>query len=243
MGLSPEHADVINERFSRNITGGFKSKIGPTGKPTAHGVYLAVKAAAEYLFKSDQLQGKTIAVQGLGAVGWYLAEYYLQAGANLIITDTNKATTQEFINKHEGSSNIRVVEPAEILFTDADIFSPAAVGGIITEEIIGSFKFKIILGAANNTIKASGAEEEFRIARILKERGILFQVDWVHNIGGVLAGWDEYLNKQNSSFENIQPIIEKLCPANTLYNLREAEKRGITPTEVAYQTIENQIYK
>jgi len=59
MGFSPELADVIKrEGYSVNIAGGFDSKIGPTGGPTAYGIYLALKEAVDLKFGSSTLDRK-----------------------------------------------------------------------------------------------------------------------------------------------------------------------------------------
>ena len=108
--------------------------------------------------------------QGLGAVGFYLAEDYLKEGAELIVCDMDEKAIKALKEAHPESS-IESVDPNEIYFVDADIFSPCAIGGILTKERIKQMKFKLIMGPANNQLKASSQEEEYELARELDKAG------------------------------------------------------------------------
>jgi len=241
MGFPAEMADVMKEHFTLNITGGPGGPLGATGIPTALGVYYAVKQACKFVYQSESLKGKKIAIQGLGSVGRCLAEHYLNEDASLIISDTNKNNCRMLKEKFP-DANISVVPSDEILFVDAHIFSPAAIGGIIHKEIIPKLKFKIIFGGANNLLKASSQEEEFELADMLQMHGILYQVDWCHNVGGVLCGSEEYEEQQLASMTNVIDKVRKICTEYTWKNLLEAKEKGITPTENVYRKAEKAIY-
>lgn len=73
MGFSPELADALRARFTRNIVGGPGGAMGPTGTPTARGTFLAVRECARFRWATVDLAGKRVLVQGLGAVGLPLA--------------------------------------------------------------------------------------------------------------------------------------------------------------------------
>ena len=146
--------------FSLHFTGGRKGPLGPTGTPTAHGVHIAVKQAARFLWGSESLEGKKIVVQGLGAVGFPLAEDYIHDGAKLVICDVDPAKIAELKEKYPKAS-IEVVEPSNVLKVEADIFSPCAMGGVLNEDNIPGLKFKIVMGSANNALKASSQEEVY----------------------------------------------------------------------------------
>ncbi len=241
MNFPPDLADVVNKHFSLHILGGRKGPVGPTGTPTAFGVYMAVKQGARFLWGSESLEGKTIAVQGLGAVGFHLAGLYLKEGAHLIVCDRDPAAVDALLKAHPGAS-IRVVDPGEILGVEADILSPAAAGGILTEENIPGLRFKLIMGGANNVLRASSQEEEIELARLLDRHGILYQVDWWHNVAGVMAGYEEYVYQREASVEGLMQKVGKLCTETTWENLTEARREGITPTERAYRVVEREVY-
>jgi len=242
MGLSPGLADVMQrEGYSVNIAGGFKSRIGPTGRPTAYGVYLALKEAARVKFGTEALAGKTVVVQGLGAVGYPLVEKYLsKEEVDIFVTDILQDPIKKLMAQFP--DRVKEIDPREVLALDADILVPCAMGGILGEESIRGLKYSIVMGAANNQLKATNQEEEIRLAKRLAEQGILFQVDWMHNTGGVIAGMEEYMNRENASIDNIMRHTEKVCQLGVRENLEAANKEGITPTERAYAYFSSKIY-
>jgi glutamate dehydrogenase/leucine dehydrogenase len=237
MGFSPELTDILKERFTKAIGGGMKSPIGPSGGPTAYGEYLAIQEACDFVYGSG-ITGRTIAIQGLGAVGFPLAEYLLKDGATLIVTDVDKLKVDALQQKW-GADLVQYVEPKDIYTVAADVFSPCAMGGIITRENIKELKFKIIIGPANNQLKATSKEAEVELARQLANSGILFVIDWAHNTGGVITGWAEYIFQEDASFESIKPKIEQLCKQNFRKVLGQAKRTGRTPTEIVYESTED----
>lgn len=241
MNFEPEMADIIREKFTKNYTGGRKSHMGTSGAPTGYGEYIAIKEACDFVYGSRDISGKKIAIQGLGEVGYPLAEYLLDAGARLIVTDINLAKVYRLQQKW-GEDLVDYVEPDKIYTVDADVFSPCAMGGIITEERIAKFKFKIIMGSANNQLKATSKEGEIELAKKLADAGVLFVVDWAHNAGGVLTAWAEWVFQEEASLDKIKPRIELVCRENLRKLLEEAKRTGKTPTELVYEKIENMVY-
>jgi glutamate dehydrogenase/leucine dehydrogenase len=240
MNFPPEMADVIRERFTRNYIGARKGRLGATGKPTAYGEYLAIKEACRFIYGSPDISNKKIAVQGLGEVGYPVAEYLLNDGAKLIVTDVDLSKVHR-LQEQWGSSLVEYVDPEDIYTVAADIFSPSAVGGIITEERIRGFKFKIIVGAANNQLQATSREREIELAKQLADAGILFVVDWAHNSGGVLCAWAEWLLQEGATFDRLKRKIEAVCRDNFRRLLEEAKTANKTPTELVYERTENMV--
>jgi leucine dehydrogenase len=243
MGFTPSLSDVMHEHgYSHNITGGLKNRLGPTGTPTAYGIYVALKAALAFRYGSDSLAGKTIVVQGLGAVGRPLVEEnLLQEDVTVWCSDVNPEAVEQLVRRHPGK--VRALASADVLTWEADVFLPCAVGGILDEDAIRGLRYAVVLGAANNQLKATTPEEEMRLARLLAERGILFQTDWIQNAGGVIAGMEEYLKGEEASPESIRAQVERACGLGTLENLTAAKREGITPTEMAYRRYSEMIYR
>ena len=241
MAFPKEMVKVINHNFSMQYVGGPGSALGDTAIPTSYGVYLALKQAVKFKTGSDSLDGMSVAVQGLGAVGYAMAEYLAKEKTKLFITDVNQAALDRFAAQYP-NHDVTIVPPDEIIKVDADIFSPSAMGGIIGEEEIKSLKFKYIIGGANNQLRATSQEEEIRLAKLLADRGILFQVDWWHNCAGVLAAALEYIYGFTKNNDDLMKAVEDIVPVQTWKNLNRAKELGVTPTESAYSGCNDLIY-
>lgn len=243
MNFPTEMADVMGKHFSVQFTGGPNAPLGETGKPTAYGTFVALKEAVKTYYKNEHetLKGKSIAIQGLGAVGWYMASHIVEAEGHLIITDINETRAQDFKTKYP-NANITIVKPDAILTTPADILCPCAMGGIIHEGNIDTLPFKIIFGPANNQLRASSQEQEILLAKKLHQRGILYQIEWWHNTAGVLCGAEEYYFGQSATYDNLIAKIDSIVPQKTAENLAHANQLNITPTESAYLLSEQVIY-
>lgn len=241
MGLDEEMVDVIRQRFTKNFVGGTNSPLASTGSPTAYGEFLAIKEACDFVYGIKDLSTRTIAVQGLGHVGFPLAAYLLDDGARLVVTDTDKGKVERLQRKY-GSDLVKYVAPDEIYTVGADIFSPCAMGGIITEQRIPQFKCKIILGSANNQLRATSREVEIELAKKVADAGILFVVDWAHNNGGVIAASVLWQLQEEATEEQLNPKIELPCRTNFRKLLEEAKEEGKTPTELVYGKVEHMVY-
>jgi len=240
MGFEPAMSDIIRERFTKAITGGIKSPLGPTGGITAYGGYLAIKEVCNFVYGSSSLDGRQIAIQGLGACGYPLAEYLLREGANLVVTDIDRSKVDN-LQRAWNTSVVKSVEPEDIYAVTADIFSPCAIGGIITEDIIDELKFNIIMGMANNQLRATSKGEEIELAKKLARAGIFFIIEWAYNLAGVLTGWAEYIFGEEASSARIKPRIELICRDNLRKLLDEAKRADKTPTEMLYDKVEDAI--
>ena len=153
-----------------------KAASGDPSPVTAKGVFLGIKAAAQRAFGTDDLNGRTIAVQGVGHVGGYLCGHLAEAGARLVIADVN----EEALEQVARATGAKVVPPAEIDDVDADIFSPNALGAIINPETLLRLKAKVVAGAANNQLSMADMGDK------LREKGILYAPDYVINGGGII---------------------------------------------------------
>jgi leucine dehydrogenase len=201
---------------------------GSTGAITAYGVFWGLKACAKFIWGSEDLRGKKIAVQGLGAVGEPLLGYLREGGMEIIATDMNEKTLQSLQTRY----GYKAVRPEEIYEADCDIFSPSAIGGILNDKTIPKLKCKIVAGCANNQL-----EDEERHGRMLHERGILFAPDYVINAGGVIQAVDE---EQGYHSERVKLKTEKIYD-RLLHIFEMAKREGILPIEAANRYAESRI--
>ncbi len=190
---------------TENVTG----RAGTSGDPspvTAYGVYRGIKAAAMAKYGSDSLSGKTVSVQGVGHVGYYLCQNLASEGARLVVTDIDQERVQRVVHDFGAEA----VGPDDIYAVDADIYAPSALGATINDQTIPLLKAKIVAGAANNVL----AEE--RHGDMLHERGILYAPDYVINAGGLinvygeLHGWtaERAMRKAGEIYATLLRIFE-----------------------------------
>ncbi|WP_413362578.1 Leu/Phe/Val dehydrogenase [Lysinibacillus sp. 3P01SB] len=202
VGTTVSDMDIIHEET--NYVTGISPAFGSSGNPspiTAYGVYLGMKAAAKEAFGEESLEGKKIAVQGLGNVAYTLCEYLHRDGAQLIVTDINQNAIDRVVENFDAVA----VAPDEIYKQDVDIFAPCALGAIINDETIPQLKAKVIAGSANNQL------QESRHGQILHEKGILYAPDYVINAGGVINVADElYGYNRDRAMKRVETIYESL---------------------------------
>lgn len=155
------------------------SNEGSSGDPspyTAWGVFRGMQAVTQKLWGTDSLEGRRIALQGLGAVGAKLLDYLYWHGAQLVISDIDNERAQA-LAKHYGVDS---VDTQEIYEVDCDIFAPCAMGGIINDKTIPNFRCRAIAGAANNQLLRP------ENGLMLRNAGILYAPDFVINAGGIM---------------------------------------------------------
>ncbi|AFS69523.1 Glu/Leu/Phe/Val family dehydrogenase [Exiguobacterium antarcticum] len=159
---------------------------GDSSIPTAEGVIYGLRATVETLYGSDDLSRASYAVQGLGKVGYKVAEQLLSAGANLYVSDLSESVLAALVEQAEKTpGTVRVISAHEIHLTDADIFVPCAYGGVIQSTNIGQLQCKAICGSANNQLADDA------LALELQQRGILYAPDYIVNGGGLIQVADE----------------------------------------------------
>lgn len=169
-------ADMAIVNQETEFVSGLEGKSGNPGPFTALGTFLGIKAAVKHKMSLDSLEGITVAVQGLGSVGYSLCERLHEAGAKLVVTDINES----ILDKAATELNAKVVSLDDIYHQDADVFSPCALGASINDDTIKQLKAVIVAGCANNQLAES------RHDKILHDKGILYAPDYVINAGGII---------------------------------------------------------
>ncbi len=160
---------------------------GDPGPSTALGVYLGVLAAIREGLGTDSARDVRIAIQGVGSVGGGVARRLAADGARLTLADVNlgraKALAEEL--------GADLADSGEIMTVDADVFSPNALGAILTEASIARLKPRIVAGGANNQL-ATAADGQH-----VHDAGITYAPDYVINAGGIINVALEYLGQAN----------------------------------------------
>jgi leucine dehydrogenase len=198
-------ADMDYVHMETDYVSGLAGRSGDPSPVTAHGVFRAIQASAKERWGSDDLTHKTVAIQGCGHVGYYLAKELHEAGAALIVTDIDGDRVKRVVAEF----NARPVASDEIYGVQADIFAPCALGAIINDKTIPQLKVEIVAGAANNQL----LEERHGIE--LDSRSIMYAPDYVANAGGVinvyseLAGWTpaRSFRKADEIYDTIRKVF------------------------------------
>lgn len=197
---------------------GLEDKSGDPSPVTAFGVFQGLVAAVNEVYGSDDLEGKVVAVQGLGSVGYKLCKYLDKAGAKLIVTDIRKEHIERVVKKLGATA----VAPDEIYDAQCDIFSPCAMGAILNDFTVPRLKCKVIAGAANNQL----AEEKH--GDMLEERGIAYAPDFVVNAGGIINVYEEL-----KGYNKDRALTRAGNIYNTIKTIFAIARRDKIPTYVA----------
>ncbi|UWQ27328.1 MULTISPECIES: Glu/Leu/Phe/Val dehydrogenase [unclassified Leisingera] len=227
MGMSPSDMGVLAEetRFVAGLADGEYAS-GDPSPITARGIFNAICTTRAHKHGSRDLGGVTVAVQGLGHVGWYLCRFLTEAGAKLIVTDIDEARVEQAIAEF----GAKAVPLDGIYGVDADVFAPCAIGGILNARTIPQLKADIVAGGANNQL-ATAAD-----AAGLHARGILYAPDFVANGGGIINVATEIQRiKDRKGFvaEKLKALDETMASI-----LIQAETADVSPAEMAIATVQ-----
>ncbi|MBD2447469.1 tryptophan dehydrogenase ScyB [Nostoc sp. FACHB-152] len=228
VNITPHDVRTINQETKYVV--GVEEKSGGPAPITALGVFLGLKAAVEFSWRTERLEGMRVAVQGLGNVGKNLCRHLHEHGVQLFVTDISPEKAAEV--KHLFGAT--VVEPEEIYGLDVDIFSPCAMGGIINSQTIPLIKAKIIAGAANNQL-----ENERLHGQRLVEKGILYCPDYVINAGGIINVYNEMIGyDEDKAFKQVNNIYETLLK---IFGM--AQQQQITTNDASKRLADERILK
>jgi leucine dehydrogenase len=225
VGTSVEDMDYVH--METEYVTGLAGRSGDPSPVTAYGTYRGIKAGAKHKLGTDDLEGVTVAVQGVGHVGYYLCKDLAAEGAKLIVTDIDEDRIKRVVDDF----GAKAVSTEEIYAVEAEVFAPCALGAVVNDRTLENFKFQIIAGAANNQL----AEE--RHGKALQEKGILYAPDYVINAGGLinvygeLNGWTSERSRRKAG-----EIYDTL---DQLFEL--AREEGLPTSEAADRLAERRI--
>lgn len=195
---------------------------GDPSPMTAIGVFDGIRATAKFMYGSEDLSNLTIAVQGLGKVGFDLACQLHAAGAKLIVCNNKNRELMKRAVEELGAVEV----PADEIYSqECDIFAPCALGAVVNYDTLPQFKCRAIAGAANNVI----LDDE--CGAILKKKGIIYAPDFIINGGGVINAGQEAFTTYDK--ENVLKQVHNIY--NTVYSILEESKQTGEPEGVIAQ--------
>lgn len=192
---------------------------GDPSQATGLGVYAAMRTVAQRLWGDSSLEGKHVALQGVGKVASFLGEHLHEAGARMTVTDVSTDALDRFV----AATGAAVVGVDEIASVECDIFSPCALGASLSETTIPLLRCVAVVGCANNQLATP--EDGERLAA----RGILYAPDYIVNAGGVINIAHELKGyNQAEAFAHTERIAETI---GRVFEIADAE--GITTAVAA----------
>lgn len=224
-GTSSADMDCIAQ-YTNHATSTFSE--GDPSPHTALGVFAGIRATAQARLGSDDLEGLRIAVQGLGNVGFALAEALHAAGAELLVSDLDAGRVQlavEQLGAHPVASEA-------LLSTPCDILAPCGLGGVLNAQTVAHLRCAAVAGAANNQLVHAGVADQ------LEARGILYAPDYVLNAGGLIYVALRHRGEELTAITaHLAQISRRLTE---IYAHAQAEKRS--PARVADHLAERLLY-
>lgn len=230
MGTST--ADIERVLKESRFGVGRDEPFGGGGDPspmTAWGIFCGQRACLEELDGTAEFRGKTVALPGLGKVGYPLARYLHEAGASLIVADVDETRTQQAA----AELHARVVSVQDIYTRECDILAPCAAGGLFHQETIPHLRCRIIGGGANNQLLTDEDGDA------LHARGILYAPDFAINAGGLINVADE-LGPGGYRRERAKAKTETIYTTLKTIFL-EAQQRNMPPHRLAVTLAQERI--
>lgn len=227
VGTDPEDLVVVH-RVTEHVVG-LPDTSGDPSPVTAFGVFSGMQACLEYVFGNDDFSGRTVAVQGLGAVGMHLCRRLHEAGARLVVTDIS----QERVSQAVSEFGAQAVQPDDIYGVECDIFAPCALGAILNDETIPQLRASIVAGSANNQLA------EPRHGDTLRDREILYAPDFIINGGGLINVFNELSPggyDRERALARVAQIRDQVAEAIQL-----AVERGISTAAAAVELAERRL--
>ncbi len=182
---------------------------------TAVGILRGIEAAVAFQKNRSDLEGMTVAIQGLGHVGCLLARSLHERGAKLIVTDCNEQLRQQAAAEF----NAKTVAPEDIHKVPCDVYAPCALGAIINDRTINELQTSIIAGCANNQLAHPYH------GQLLHDKGILYAPDYVINSGGVIFACAKYYR---SSQSDVNRQLDKISQSLTEIFVRSKQQNKPT---------------
>ena len=222
VGMTPQIMQSI-ARSTKFVTGlpAMEGKAGGDPSPkTAFGIYCGIRAAAAFKLGKDDFDGLRVAVQGVGNVGYHLCRLLHDSGASLVVADID----EEKVARAAEEFGAAAAGLDEILFADADVIAPCALGAVLDADSIPRITAAIVAGGANNQLA------EPKDGKRLADAGILYAPDYVINGGGIVNVACEYYGDVDD--DGVTELVARIGPRLASI-FEEAAEKGMPTNEIA----------
>ncbi|MCL5432565.1 MAG: Glu/Leu/Phe/Val dehydrogenase [Patescibacteria group bacterium] len=214
------------------VTGKPVDKGGSEGRKEATGMggmYALIASLKKLRFNK---KNPTVAVQGFGNVGRYIASFLQRNGFKIVAVSDSKGgiyipdgiSDIENLEKYKEAKGFlagcycvgsvcdisnrekrggKDITPAELLTLPVDILIPAALESVITKINAGKIQAKIVFEMANGPTTIEADE-------ILEKKGITVIPDILSNSGGVAVSYFEWFQNLNNKKWTKDEVFKKL---------------------------------
>jgi glutamate dehydrogenase (NAD(P)+) len=207
---------------------------------TARGALFCIRDAVAK--RDGRLDGMTVAVQGFGNVGSFLAKFLHEEGAAVVAISDSRAALYNakgidiaaaFAHKREhgtlaGLKDADQITNDELLLLDVDILAPCALEQVITERNASEVKASIICEGGNGPVTPAADA-------ILEDKGVLILPDVLANAGGVVVSYFEWVQGLQEYFWKETEVNAKLndIMSRAFEETWETAEQRHTPMRVA----------
>lgn len=230
VGTSRADMDIVR-RETRWVTG-VSPRLGGSGDPspvTATGVFSGMKAAVEVALPGRSVGDLKVVVQGVGKVGYHLVRLLREAGASVVVADTDV----DAVGRAVRDFGVDTVEPDKAHALECDVFAPCALGGVVRDDTLPELKCRIVAGSANNQLERPEHGEA------LHEMGIVYAPDYVINAGGLINVADELMGyDRDRAMARVKEIYRTLREI-----FRRSRTEGLPPSTVADRMAEERMQR
>ena len=203
--------DLESVREKTRWVTGLSRESGSSGNPspyTARGCFQGMRAVLEVTHGSEDFNGRTVLIQGIGAVGSRLAIMLKEAGAEVLVCDIRHDAVEELAAQH----GFTPIQHDGHHKTECDIYAPCARGAVVNDDTIPELNCRAVAGCANNILL------EPKHADDLRSRNILYAPDYVINAGGIInvsvellpGGYDEKVavERIDRIYDNLKKVFQ-----------------------------------
>lgn len=193
----------------------------PGGDPspwTALGVFRAMEVAVARRLGAE-IRDVTVAVQGLGHVGFALCQLLHDVGARLVVAERRSEVAARAAARFDAD----IMTSHALIGAKVDVFAPCALGAVLDQDAVHRLRAQVVCGAANNQLATAQQGTE------LAARGILYAPDYLVNAGGIINVAAEYLGwTEANARSRVEAIGTKLTEV-----LELADRENLAPYEAA----------
>jgi glutamate dehydrogenase (NAD(P)+) len=201
--------------------------------------------------QGGRIEGTTVAVQGFGNVGRYLAQFLHDERAKVVAISDSRGGIHNpnginvpaaIAHKQEtgtlsGFRDGDAITNEEIVLLECDVLAPCALEQVITSANADRVRARLIVEGANGPVTPDADE-------ILEDRGVIVMPDILANAGGVVVSYFEWVQGLQEYFWKESEVNARLNDIMTrAFNetWQTHEQRGITMRTAAYGIAVNRV--